>query len=625
MLNLPRWGILLIDLGIIIFALVLANLLRFNFDLAAIEYKFFFWGAPVLLSVRLLAFFYFKTYAGIIFQTSIEDAQRILGAILVSSLVIAIFNPLTLFLFKAFILPYSILTIEFFISIFLLTAYRALVKVLYLEITNSKKEKKHVAIYGADSAGVLTKQTLDRDRGTNYQVVAFLDDQADLQNKRLQGVPIFKTAQLQRLLHSANLDVLIISSLELDSEQKQEIAELCLQHQVKVLHVPPMDKWINGELSFRQIRELRIEDLLQRDTISLDLEKIERQLQGKTVLVTGAAGSIGSEIARQVIRFAPQTLVLLDQAETPLHNLELEFKTIYQPEDSGMHLQIVIGDIRNASRMEQIFTQFQPDFVYHAAAYKHVPMMESHPGEALRTNLLGSKTLADLAVKHQCQGFVFVSTDKAVNPTNIMGASKRMAEIYVQSLDRHLSHKKNSTQFITTRFGNVLGSNGSVIPLFKKQIANGGPLTVTHPDMSRYFMTIPEACQLVLEAGTMGKGGEIFVFDMGQSIKIVDLAKRMIKLSGLEVGKDISIVFTGLRPGEKLYEELLNSSEATIATHHPKILIARIKEYDFLEIQKATLQLLHLLEEGELEAMVKTLKTIIPEFKSNNSIYESLD
>ena len=621
MLNLPRWGILLIDLSICFFALMLANLLRFNFDLAAIEYKFFFWGAPVLLSLRLIAFFYFKTYAGIIFQTSIEDAQRILGAILTSTLALALFSLLSYSAFNAFILPYSILIIEFLISIFLLTSYRALVKVLYLEITNSKKEKKQVAIYGADSAAVLTKQTLDRDRGTNYQVVAFLDNSPDLQDKRLQGVPIFKTQQLPRLLLSANLDVLIISSLQLSADEKQDIAERCLQHNIKVLHVPPMEKWINGELSFRQIRELRIEDLLQRAPIQLDSQKIEAQLRDKTILITGAAGSIGSEIARQVIRFRPKALILVDQAETPLHNLELEFKTIYQ----FQNYKIIIGDVRNESRMEQILDQFRPDFIYHAAAYKHVPMMENHPGEAIRTNLLGTKILADLAVKYHCKKFVLVSTDKAVNPTNIMGATKRLAEIYVQSLDRHLQKNNFKTQFITTRFGNVLGSNGSVIPLFKKQIAQGGPLTVTHPDMSRFFMTIPEACQLVLEAGMMGKGGEIFVFDMGQSIKIVDLARRMIKLSGLEEGKDIAIVFTGLRPGEKLYEELLNAKETSIVTHHPKILIAKVREYDFLAIKKSTLQLVLLLEEGNIEALVKTLKQLIPEYKSNNSIFESLD
>lgn len=621
MLNLPRWGILLIDLSICLFALVLANLLRFNFDLAAIEYKFFFWGAPILLLIRLLSFFYLKTYAGIIFQTSIEDAQRILAAILGSSLVLGFLSLVTYSMFQAFILPYSILIIEFFISVFLLTAYRALVKVLYLEITNSKKEKKHVAIYGADSAGVVTKQTLDRDRGTNYQVVAFLDNDTDLENKRLLGAPIFKTEQLARLLISADLDVLVISKIDLPPDKKQEIAELCLRHNVKVLHIPPMEKWINGELSFRQIRELRIEDLLERDPIALDFRKIKNQLQGKTILITGAAGSIGSEIARQVIRFGPQSLILVDQAETPLHNLELEFKAIYQ----FQNYQTIIGDIRNRSRMEQIFVKYRPDYIYHAAAYKHVPMMENHPGEAIRTNLLGTQIMAELAVKYQCQKFVFISTDKAVNSTNIMGASKRMAEIYVQSLDRFIRKKDITTQFITTRFGNVLGSNGSVIPLFKKQIAQGGPITVTHPEMSRYFMTIPEACQLVLEAGSMGKGGEIFVFDMGKSIKIADLARRMIKLSGLEPEHDIAIVYTGLRPGEKLYEELLSAEEISKPTHHPKILIAQVREHDYLEIKKTTLQLLLLLDEGKIREVVKILKHTLPEYKSNNSIFEELD
>ncbi|MEO0777854.1 MAG: nucleoside-diphosphate sugar epimerase/dehydratase [Bacteroidota bacterium] len=620
-MNLPRWGILLIDLGTCLLSLALANLLRFNFDLDQIEYRFLYAGVPVLMGLRLLSFLAYKTYSGIIFQTSIEDAQRLFLAISTSSALLGLLNFVSFYFTTDYVLPFSILLIDFFVSVFLLTSYRAMVKILYLELRNHNKDKRRVAIYGADSAGVVTKQTLDRDRGTNYQVIAFFDNDATLRKKRLLGVPIYPARQLGRFLMSSQPDVLVISTIDLSPPQKQEIAEQCLQHKVKVLHVPPMDKWINGELSFRQIRELRIEDLLQRDTIKLDVEKIRAQLRGKTILVTGAAGSIGSEIARQVIQFEPQRLILLDQAETPLHNLELEFRAIFRFEN----YTTVIGDVRDAKRMQQIFSDYRPDLVYHAAAYKHVPLMEKHPQEALRTNLLGTQTLADLAVQYDCQRFVFVSTDKAVNPTSIMGASKRLAEIYVQSLDRQLRRGSQRTQFITTRFGNVLGSNGSVIPLFKKQIAKGGPVTVTHPEMSRYFMTIPEACQLVLEAGAMGKGGEIFVFDMGQSIKIVDLARKMIRLSGLEVDQDISIVYTGLRPGEKLYEELLNDAEQSIGTHHPKIMIARVREYDHALVRRASADILQLIDTDSTEAVVLALKRLIPEFKSNNSVFERLD
>ncbi len=603
------------------FSLILANLLRFNFDLDKIEYEFLYWGIPFLMALRLGSFLVYKTYSGIIFQTSIEDAQRIFFAISSSSLLLALANWVSYYFTSDYILPFSILIIDYFISIFLLTTYRALVKILYLELHNSKKDKRLVAIYGADSAGVVTKQTLDRDQGTNYQVIAFFDDDSQLRKKRLLGVPIYSAQQLPRFLLSSKPDVLVISTLHLSAAQKQEIAERCLQQKVKVLHVPPMDKWINGELSFQQIRELRIEDLLERDTIQLDFNQINNQLKDQTILITGAAGSIGSEIDRQVVQFNDRQLILLDQAETPLHNLELEFRTVFR----FQNYQTIIADVRNPLRMQQIFEEFRPNVVYHAAAYKHVPLMENHPQEAIQTNLWGTKTTADLAVQYGCQRFVLVSTDKAVNPTSIMGASKRMAEIYVQSLDRNLRSNGQQTHFITTRFGNVLGSNGSVIPLFKKQIAEGGPLTVTHPNMSRYFMTIPEACQLVLEAGAMGKGGEIFVFDMGQSIKIVDLAKRMVRLSGLEVDKDISIVFTGLRPGEKLYEELLNDAETTIPTHHPKIMIARVREYEFEATQTMIAQVMQLVDKGSVEDIVKTLKLAIPEFKSNNSVFEKLD
>ncbi|MEO1712617.1 MAG: nucleoside-diphosphate sugar epimerase/dehydratase, partial [Bacteroidota bacterium] len=405
------------------------------------------------------------------------------------------------------------------------------------------------------------------------------------------------------------------------ADRRQSVVEVCLEHQVKVLNIPPVSQWINGELSFSQIRKVRIEDLLERDPIQLDQAEIEAQIRGKAVLITGAAGSIGSELVRQVIQYHPKCLVLLDQAETPLYEIELSLRSKYH----FSNFEIILGDVRNQWSMQRIFDQHRPDVIYHAAAYKHVPMMENHPSEAILTNVYGTKVLADLAQKYESKKFVLVSTDKAVNPSSVMGASKRIAEIYVQSLDRSLAQEKKSPKFVTTRFGNVLGSNGSVIPLFKKQIRAGGPITITHPEMTRYFMTIPEACQLVMEAGAMGKGGEIFVFDMGKSIKILDLAKRMIRLSGLELGKDIHITFTGLRPGEKLYEELLNQAETTLPTHHKKIMIAKVREYPFTEVAGKIDALLELIKEQNEERTVRAVKALVPEFKSQNSIYEKFD
>jgi FlaA1/EpsC-like NDP-sugar epimerase len=377
-----------------------------------------------------------------------------------------------------------------------------------------------------------------------------------------------------------------------------------------------MMEWINGELSFNQIKNIRIEDLLEREEIRLDDRQIRAELTGKTIIITGAAGSIGSELARQIMKFHPLNLLLIDQAETSMHQLELEFIENYK----DRHPRFLLADIRNASRMENIFRESKPDIIYHAAAYKHVPVMESNPSEAILTNVNGTLILADLAIKYRSKKFIMISTDKAVNPTSVMGASKRIAEIYAQSLNHN-----GEPRFITTRFGNVLGSNGSVIPLFRNQIEKGGPVTVTHPEITRYFMTIPEACALVLEAGTMGKGCEIFIFDMGKSVRIVDLAKKMISLSGLTLGKDIQIRFTGLRPGEKLYEELLNSKENTIPTHHPRILIAKVREYNAGEVYHQIDDLIRLAVSGHEKEVVQKMKAIVPEFKSQNSIFEELD
>ncbi|MFN3446357.1 MAG: UDP-N-acetylglucosamine 4,6-dehydratase family protein, partial [Bacteroidia bacterium] len=401
--------------------------------------------------------------------------------------------------------------------------------------------------------------------------------------------------------------------------------ESCLTYNISVRNVPPIEKWINGELSYNQIKNVKIEDLIERDTIVLDKGAIAEQVKNKVVMVTGAAGSIGSEIVRQLLQFGPQLLVLVDKSEVGLYELDNNLNEIIAPHNLKQ-VKLMVGDICNKDRMEKIFNTYKPQIVYHAAAYKHVPLMEENAGEAVRTNVNGTRTIADLSVKHDVERFVMVSTDKAVNPTNVMGASKRIAEIYVQSLNNFLIETGSSkTRFITTRFGNVLGSSGSVIPKFRKQIEEGGPITVTHPDITRYFMTIPEACQLVLEAGNMGKGGEIYIFDMGKSVKIIDLARKMIKLSGLTLGQDIQIVFTGLRPGEKIKEELLADQENTLPTYHPKIMVARVRTYDFLQAAKEIEDLLELYAQQNDEMVVRKMKLIVPEYVSQNSRFEALD
>ena len=621
MLNLPRWGILLIDLLITVISIGIAYLLRFNFDIPSEEYKFFRIAIPLIFAIRLTSFFAFKTYAGVIFHTSIEDAQRIFYAISSGSVFLAILIPFIAPYLGYHIIPYSIIIIDYILMIFLMVAFRAFIKVMYMELRNIHKDKKNVIIYGAGTQGIITKKTLDRDMGANYHVNAFVDDNIKLRKKHLLGIEIFPAKNLERLLMSSQPDIMIISTLNIPADRKQELVETCLRYGVKVLNVPPMNKWINGELSFKQIRAIRIEDLLERAPIQLNFSNIEKQLNGKTVLITGAAGSIGSEIARQAVKFNPKKIILLDQAETPLYEIDLEIRNNF----TFCNYETIIGDVRNKERMRNVFQSFQPDVIYHAAAYKHVPLMENNPSEAILTNIKGTKIMADLAVEFEVEKFVLVSTDKAVNPTSIMGASKRVAEIYTQAFNSYITGQKNATKFITTRFGNVLGSNGSVIPLFKKQIAEGGPITVTHPDMTRFFMTIPEACQLVLEAGAMGNGGEIFIFDMGSSIKILDLAKRMIKLSGLTLGEDIHIVYTGLRPGEKLYEELLNVAERTKVTHNKKIMIGEVRQYDFEKVKDDIDLLIALFKSQNNKKLVRLLKDLIPEYKSNNSIFEQLD
>jgi len=481
-----------------------------------------------------------------------------------------------------------------------------------------------VMIFGAGQSGLITKQVIDSDTASRRKVVGFLEDNERKTGKVLNGTTIYDARKnIQSILKDSQVSELVISIMNLSLERKNEIVDECLKAGVKVRSVPPVYKWVKGELSLNQIKDVNIEDLLGRASIRLSNENINREIVNKVVLITGAAGSIGSEISRQVLFNGPIKIVLFDQAETGLYEIDKELTLLNK---TGVVVIPVLGDITNRAIVEEVILKYKPNIVFHAAAYKHVPMVENNPFEAILCNVFGTRIIADLSLKYQVEKFVMISTDKAVNPTNVMGCTKRIAEMYVQSLNNHYKNSDSvSTNFVTTRFGNVLGSNGSVIPAFKKQIAKGGPITVTHPDITRYFMTIPEACQLVLEAGAMGKGGEIFIFDMGESVRIIDLAMKMIKLSGLEINKDIEVVYTGLRDGEKLYEELLTQSEENLPTHHDKIMIAQVPHVLY-EDMKTNIDMLNnsLRDRQELEA-VGIMKRMVPEFISNSSRFEVLD
>lgn len=616
--SLPRLVIFSIDLLICTLSIGLAYLVRFNFNVPKVEIDTFYVVFPFMLFVRAISFIISKVYAGIIRYTGTRDTFRILITLSIGSALFALSNLASYTISGKFIVPFSIIIIEFLFTVFAMVTGRLLVKVIYMEIINPSREKTGVIIYGAGEAGLTTKRTLDRDKGTKYKVMAFMDDDPKKAGKKLEGITIYHVSDMEKILSKKPIKHLIIAIQNIPVERKQFIAEAGLSHGIRVLSVPPIQSWINGELSFKQIKKVNIEDLLGRASIQLQLDKIKEELFNKTILVTGAAGSIGSEMVRQILPFEPKLLLLVDMAETPLYDLELEI--LDSPTTHSQRFEAIIGDIRNKERMQHIFDTFHPQIVFHAAAYKHVPMMELNPSESIHNNVMGTKIIADLAQKFEVEKFVLISTDKAVNPTNIMGATKRIAEMYIQSMN-----DLGKTKFITTRFGNVLGSNGSVIPRFKKQIESSQPLTITHPEITRYFMTISEACQLVLEAGAMGKGGEIYIFDMGKPVRISDLAKKMIQLSGLELGKDIQINYTGLRPGEKLFEELLANEENTLPTHHKKIMIAKVKPNAFNEVEADINELLSLFEAQNNEAIVTKMKKIVPEFLSKNSEYERLD
>ncbi len=616
----PRWVISVIDLLISLFSLAFAYLIRFdlkaNEELISSEWAILSKSLPIYILVKWIVFNRFQVHKGLVRHTSTEDLKRIFFAISLSSIIFFVLGLLRSRYYDGyFLFPSSVLVMEFLVSFFLIIAMRFGIKLIYLESIRSKEQKERVIIYGAGVSGLITKRTIEKDVRISYDIIGFIDDNKKLKGTRLEGVNIYHTSQLTKVIREEGVTELIIAIQHPNEQNRKEIVEICLAEKVNVQQVPNPKSWINGEFSTRQINKIKIEDLLGRKPIVLSADKIAQELENKVVLVTGAAGSIGSGIVRQIADYRPAQIILLDQAESPMYDFQNELHYSFP----GLHFTVVIGDIRSMERMKHLFDTFHPDFVFHAAAYKHVPLMEDNPSEAVNTNILGTHNLVDLSIAYKVSKFVMISTDKAVNPTNVMGASKRIAEMYAQS-----KNGSSETKFITTRFGNVLGSNGSVIPLFKKQIEQGGPVTVTDPKVTRFFMTIPEACQLVLEAANMGQGGEIFVFDMGDSVKIIDLAKKMIQLSGLEVGKDIEIKVTGLRPGEKLYEELLSSEENTIATHHPQILIAKVRELDEAIIQSID-DLIGLFELQDNTKIVSKMKSIVPEFISNNSEFSKLD
>ncbi|MFD2553906.1 polysaccharide biosynthesis protein [Sphingobacterium tabacisoli] len=618
----PRWIIFSLDLFVAAITFLTAFALFHNFQFHTVSPNEFATQFLLCIGATAISFSIFRLYSGIVRYTSAADSIRILSTIL--------FTIIILFALKLFGLAFrapkfidSRLIIIYSLFLFAgLITYRTSIKIFFQYSKTARKIKKNTLVFGAGELGIAVKRTFDHDLTSNKIIVGYLDDNPSKIGKSIDGVKIFGSEELTKVIYKCAVDELIIATPSIPPDKKSEVIEICLEHNVSVLTLPPIKKIMNGDLTANQIKNVRIEDLLDRSTIKLENESVLEQLRGKRILVTGAAGSIGSEIAKQLGQYNPQMIILCDQAESPLHNLQLDLQENFK--DQLFHA--FIADVKSRERMKILFETFRPHIVYHAAAYKHVPMMENHPIEGVKNNIFGTMNLANLSVEFNVQKFVFVSTDKAVNPTNVMGATKRIAEIYVQSLNsKILKENKAGTKFITTRFGNVLGSNGSVIPRFREQIEKGGPVTVTHPEITRYFMTIPEACQLVIEAGSMGQGGEIFVFDMGKSVKIVDLAQKMIKLSGYIPNQDIEIKFTGLRPGEKLYEELLNDLENTLPTHHQKIMIAKVRDNDFATVSIQLEKLLEITDSQHNTNIVRQMKVIVPEFKSQNSEYELLD
>ena len=620
---LPYWGILLIDMSIIflsgLFVYVLnEGTMNALTNVGLLLETFAAYGFFYLIGLRV-----FRTYSGVIRYSSFVDLQRIALAMLLSTGLILLFRYATT-LDDQYLMPisYRDLIFTFFLATLWMWSVRVVVKYIF-DMSSHSFAAKRVFIYGARGGGIGLAKSIRNSESSNYRLQGFVSHEPEMQGRMMMGVRVYPDDdKLVEVMHVRNAEMLFVSPMQSDEfRKKDELINQLTEAGIRIYMMPSAVEWDGkSDLSLSQLKEVEIEDLLPRQEIKVDMLSVADQLSGNRILITGAAGSIGSEIVRQVATFNPASLILIDQAETPMHDLRLYLKKNHP----DIEAHTIVTTICNPVRMEELFKQYEPNYVFHAAAYKHVPMMEDNPGEAIRNNVYGTRVVADLAVKYGVRKFVMISTDKAVNPTNVMGCSKRICEIYVQSLDKAIKEGKvkGVTQFVTTRFGNVLGSNGSVIPLFREQIKQGGPVTVTHPDIIRYFMLIPEACKLVLEAGTMGHGGEIFVFDMGKPVRIADLAKHMILLSG---AKHVKIVYTGLREGEKLYEEMLNDAEVTKPTFHPKIKIAAVREYDYEEARQNEDQLYALSQTADDMEIVRKMKEVVPEFKSQHSKYEALD
>lgn len=620
---LPRWIIVVIDLIIFSLAALLGYLLRLNFQIDELYEYDFLRGVLIYTIAGLIASLLTRSFAGIIRYTGLQDTLRVLYANLITLAIVSVINSLS-----ENTLPYSVAFIAFLVSLVFSISYRLLVKELFAFYRTIPQTQRKVMIMGAGRLGIMTKQLIDDDTRSNVKVVGFLEDNSRKIGRVISGVRIFSAKdEFEKVVLRYQPTELILAASKLSLEKKNELVDRCLEFGIKVTSIPSTDQLIGGELNINQIREVKIEELLGRNTIILNNKFISQQLDNQRILITGAAGSIGAEIVRQIIRYSPSKIIMLDQSESGLFEIENEIRSVKKMNEN---LVSYVADITDKIRIRDCFNTHRPHLVFHAAAYKHVPMMEMNVPEAISCNILGTKIMADLSLEFDVEKFIMISTDKAVKPTSVMGATKRAAEVYVQSLNDFLTNiDSGSTKFVTTRFGNVLGSNGSVIPIFKRQIQAGGPITVTHPEITRYFMTIAEACSLVLEAATMGDGGEVFVFDMGKSVKIVDLARRMIQLSGLAEGKDIDIVFSGLRPGEKLYEELLDDNENNLATHHPKIMIAQTRKVNFKQVKDfiSTLEyLVHKEQEIDREnEIIRVLKSMLVEYKSQSSKFEALD
>ena len=614
-----QWVVLFIDICLICLSFVLAYTVRFNASLN-FEVEHFITQIPFISIVALISFLFVGSYKGIIRHTGTRDAFNVFIAVsLLSTIVITIVLINNVFnIFPSFTIPLTIIIIHYLISILILITSRFIFKTFYEIISTEIDSITNVLIYGAGDSGMITYGALNRDSKNKYDIIGFLDDDIKKVGKKIDRIKIYNGQKIDKdFIKNKKISEIIISIQNIKSAKLLYLTDHLLNLGVKVKIVPPLSKWIDGDLEANQIKQIKIEDLLDRKPISIDNPIVKKDVNNKVILVTGAAGSIGSEISRQLSGYNHKQLVLIDQAESDLYDLQQELI-----QNGKEKITSIVADVRDYKRMEQIFEEYKPQKVYHAAAYKHVPLMEMSPYEAVKINIGGTKNIADLSIKFNVDRFVMVSTDKAVNPTNVMGATKRIAEMYISCLS---SDKSHTTKFTTTRFGNVLGSNGSVIPLFKRQIENGGPLTVTHKDITRFFMTIPEACRLVLEAGTMGNGGEIYIFDMGKSVKIYNIAKRMIHLSGLKYPDDIDIKVTGLRPGEKLYEELLANGENTTPTYHEKIMIAKNQCINYELVCKQIEDLCNINKQQNNQNTVQLMKKIVPEYKSNNSIYEELD